>query len=125
VPPGEPVLVAAAPLPIGVLKRGTPGQVSVTVRNTGAGGADNLVATVRLPDGFTVRAGSGSNGWRCTGAGTVATCTREELDAGESTTLHVRADVGADAPLAGTVDGTVTTAGTSTPVPPKVLAILP
>jgi RNA polymerase sigma factor (sigma-70 family) len=120
-----PVLVAAQASPLGVLKRGSTADLAVSIRNTGRGGADDLVATVRLPAGFATRSGSGSNGWDCTGTGRVATCTRDELDAGDRTTLHVRADIGRDAPLAGTADGTVAAGDVTTPIPPAVLAILP
>ncbi|HEV7655699.1 MAG TPA: sigma-70 family RNA polymerase sigma factor [Mycobacteriales bacterium] len=123
-PVGRPLLDAGSAVPVGVLRRGAPADIGIVVRNTGDD-AGQVTATVRLPSGFAVRAGSGGNGWDCAGAGTVATCTRDELDGGDTTTLQVRAVVAADAPLAGMLTGTVKTAGAGTaPITPTRLVVL-
>jgi hypothetical protein len=123
-PVGRPLLDAGSAVPVGVLRRGAPADIGIVVRNTGDD-AGQVTATVRLPSGFAVRAGSGGNGWDCAGAATVATCTRDELAGGDTTTLPVRGGGAADAPLAGMLTGTVKTAGAGTaPITPTRLVVL-
>jgi uncharacterized repeat protein (TIGR01451 family) len=118
-------LIVGAPHAQGTLKVGTPGDVAITVRNPGDDDAENVVATVRLPPGLSAAPGSGSNGWDCAGSAGVATCTRDELDAGDDTTLHVHVAVAVRALPGALVSGTVRAGGTEKPIPGTLLMVLP
>jgi uncharacterized repeat protein (TIGR01451 family) len=108
-----------------VLRVGSPGDVTVTIRNAGGEDAEGLVATLRLPAGLTAQGGSGSNGWDCT-AGATTTCTLDELDEGEETTVHVRVDVAAAAVPGGVASGTVRVQnGPSVGIPAARLTVEP
>jgi RNA polymerase sigma factor (sigma-70 family) len=121
---GKPVLSADRPQAQGALRQDAPGEIAVSIRNTGAGGAVDLVAVVRLPAGFTAEPDGTADGWQCTAGDRNATCTRTELDPGASTTLHVSVTLDATA-VAGTVSGTVRAAQVATvPIPPAPLTIL-
>jgi uncharacterized repeat protein (TIGR01451 family) len=118
-------LVAGSPTTLGTLRVGAPGDVTVTIRNSGAEEAYGLVVTLRLPAGLTAQGGSGSNGWQCT-AGAITTCTLDDLGEGEETTVHVRMDVAAAAVPGGTVTGTVRAQnGAIVGIPARRLAVLP
>jgi hypothetical protein len=124
-PAGPTTLFAGSPRAQGALRVGSPGDIVVTIRNSGANGAGGLVATLRLPAGLTALGGSGSDGWECT-AGRTATCTLDELDGGDETTVHVRVSVAAAAVPGGTAAGTVrATTAASTPIPAAMLLVLP
>jgi RNA polymerase sigma factor (sigma-70 family) len=125
-PPAAPTrLVAGSPTAPDALRVGSPGDIAVTIRNSGGKEADGLVVTLRLPRGLTAVGGSGSNGWDCT-AGATTTCTLDGLDAGEETTVYVRVDVAAAAVPGGTASGTVQEQnGPSAGIPAARLAVQP
>jgi RNA polymerase sigma factor (sigma-70 family) len=123
-PPGPTTLFVGSPRAQGALRVGSTGEIAVTIRNSGDGEANRLVATLRLPAGLTARSGSGSNGWDCTG-GATATCTLEQLGGGDETTVRVRVDVAAAAVPGGTASGTVRADGASAPIPVATLMVLP
>jgi len=120
------------------LVNGRPGELAVTVRNDGAEAATDLVATVSLPQGLTVRPGGSQDpdGWQCSGTGAVATCRAAALPAGAEGTIRIRifvgdtaaagtgteagTETGADT-LGGIVGGTVTAAGAGTVAIPTAL----
>jgi hypothetical protein len=97
------------------------------VHNSGTVPATNLVATVALPEGITVRAG-GSNDpddWACTGTGRVATCRVSVLPGTSSGTVRVKVQV-AYGTLDGPVSGTVRADdGFGAEIPVTVVAVSP
>jgi RNA polymerase sigma factor (sigma-70 family) len=120
---GQPVLSADPPQAQGALRQDATGEVAVSIHNTGASGAVDLVAIVRLPVGFTAEPGASADGWQCAAGDRTATCTRTGLDAGASSTLLISVTVDATA-SAGTVSGTVRAAQVATvPIPPAPLPI--
>jgi hypothetical protein len=120
---GRSVLSADRPQARGVLRQDAPGEIVVSIHNTGAVGAVDLVAVVRLPVGFTGEPDAAADGWQCAGDRNV-TCTRAGLDPGASTTLLVSVTVDAAA-VAGTVSGTVRAAqGVTVSIPPAPLPVL-
>jgi RNA polymerase sigma factor (sigma-70 family) len=124
-PAGPTRLVVGPPTALGILRVGSPGDVTVTIRNSGAVDATGVVATLRLPAGLTAQGGSGSGGWGCT-AGAIPTCTLDQLDQGEETTVQVRVDVAASAVPGGTVTGTLRTEnGPSVGIPSRRLTVEP
>jgi len=97
----------------------------VPIRNTADDESRDLVVTLRLPAGVTARGGSGSDSWTCT-PGATATCTLDDLNGGDQTTVHVRVDVTAAAVPGGTASGSVRADdAASTPIPAGMLVVLP
>jgi hypothetical protein len=118
-------LVAGSPRAQGALRVGSSGDIVVPIRNTGDDESHDLVVTLRLPAGITARGGSGSDSWTCT-PGATATCTLDDLDGGDQTSLHVRVEVTAAAVPGGTASGSVRADGTaSAPIPTGMLVVLP
>ncbi len=117
---GGPVLEVGAPAAVRPLRQDRPGEIGVLLRNDGTGAAADLVATVSLPAGVTVRAGSSNSrtDWHCTGTGQVATCRIASLPAGSSGTVRVKVFVARDA-ISGVVDGEVSGAGVLSAVIPS------
>ena len=121
---GQPVLSADPPQAQGARRQDATGEVAVSIHNTGASGAVDLVAIVRLPVGFTAEPGASADGWQCAAGDRTATCTRTGLDAGASSTLLISVTVDATA-SAGTVSGTVRAAQVATvPIRPALLPIM-
>ena len=119
-PAGPPDLEVGTPDPVDELERGGNGEIAIPVANTGTGPARNLVATVDLPVGITVRAGPGGPAdWKCTGTG-VATCRVGELRAGQDGILRVKVRVGTLA-LGGPVSGTVRADGGHSATIPRTM----
>ena len=80
---------------------------------------------LRLPAGITARGGSGSDSWTCT-PGATTTCTLDDLNGGDQTTVRVRVDVTAAAVPGGTASGSVRADdAASTPIPAGMLVVLP
>jgi RNA polymerase sigma factor (sigma-70 family) len=124
-PAGAGTLFAGSPRAQGTLRVGATGDIAVPIRNTGDDDARRLVVTLRLPAGITAQGGSGSDSWTCT-AGAVTTCTLDDLDGGDQTTLRVRVDVTAAAVPGGTVAGTLRADDVaSIPIPAGTLVVLP
>lgn len=117
-------LVAGSPRAQGVLRAGSSGDIVVPIRNTGDDDSHDLVVTLRLPAGITARGGSGSDSWTCT-PGATTTCTLDDLDGGDQTTVHVRVDVTAAAVPGGTASGSVRADAASIPIPAGMLVVLP
>ena len=124
-PAGTGSLVAGSPRAQGALQAGSSGDIVVPIRNTGDDGSRGLVLTLRLPAGITARGGSGSDSWTCT-PGATTTCTLDDLNGGDQTTVHVRVDVTAAAVPGGTASGSVRADdAASTPIPAGMLVVLP
>jgi hypothetical protein len=122
---GAGTLVAGSPHAQGTLQAGATGTIAVPIRNAGDDPSHGLVVTLRLPTGITARGGSGSDNWTCT-PGAVTTCTLDDLDGGDQTTVHVRVDVTAAAVPGGTASGTLRADGVaSAPIPAGTLMVLP
>jgi hypothetical protein len=122
---GAGTLFAGSPRAQGTLRAGASGEIAVPIRNTGDDDSHGLVVTLRLPTGITADSGSGSDSWTCT-AGAVPTCTREDLDGGDQTTLRIRVEVIAAAVPGGTVTGTLRAdEAASIPIPAGRLMVLP
>ena len=118
-------LVAGSPRAQGALQAGSSGDIVVPIRNTGDDESRDLVVTLRLPAGITARGGSGSDSWTCT-PGATTTCTLDDLNGGDQTTVHVRVDVTAAAVPGGTASGSVRADdAASTPIPAGMLVVLP
>jgi RNA polymerase sigma factor (sigma-70 family) len=115
-PQPKPVL-AATLAPVGDLVAGRPGLVGFTVSNSGDGASGPVTATVALPPGVSFQtlqnaalvsqrgklqsprsdgAGAVVDGWSCERTDAGATCTRDAIDAGTTTSayLHVVAAPG-------------------------------
>jgi RNA polymerase sigma factor (sigma-70 family) len=118
-------LVAGSPRAQGTLRAGSSGAIVVPIRNTADDESRDLVVTLRLPAGVTARGGSGSDSWTCT-PGATTTCTLDDLNGGDQTTVHVRVDVTAAAVPGGTASGSVRADdAASTPIPAGMLVVLP
>ena len=79
------VAVSGAPDPV------TPGGTetfTITVTDSGPGTADNVSVTFTLPAGATFVSAMG-NGWTCTLAGTVVTCTRPSVPPGTAPPIQI------------------------------------
>ena len=126
-PAGPPAIEVDRPAPVRPLRAGDPGEISISVRNTGTGAATDLVAVVSLPPGFTVRAGGSSSPseWACTGTADVATCRATRIPAGGRGTVRVKVRLTGTAG-AGPVSGQVSVAGTDpTPIPTTTVPVTP
>jgi RNA polymerase sigma factor (sigma-70 family) len=122
---GSGSLVAGSPKAQGALRASSSGDIVVPIRNTGDDESHGLVVTLRLPAGITARGGSGSEGWTCT-PGATTTCTLDDLDGGDQTTLHVRVEVTAAAVPGGPAAGSVRADdAASIPIPAGMLVVLP
>lgn len=83
---------------VGTFQIGQPGRYTLTIRNTGTVAAAAPI-TVRdtLPAGLTYVSATGT-GWSCSVAGSIVTCTRATpFAAGETSTIDLRATIGAAA----------------------------
>jgi hypothetical protein len=97
----------------------------VVIRNEGAGPATDLVATLSLPPGLTVRPGGAASPdeWQCSGTAAVATCRAAALAAGAEGTIRIKIFVGPTAET-GTVTGEVTATGAdAVTIPATLLAV--
>jgi uncharacterized repeat protein (TIGR01451 family) len=106
---------ALAMRPRGDLRAGGSGTWGLAVRNVGsAPTSGGVTATLSLPGGVSYVGGSG-DGWSCSAAGAVVTCTHASSLAADS-----RSDVGVDVAVAdnaalGIFNGSVATAGDPNP----------
>ena len=74
---------------------------------------------------YTVDVTPESAGWTCT-PGATTTCTLDDLDGGDQTTLHVRVEVTAAAVPGGPAAGSVRADdAASIPIPAGMLVVLP
>lgn len=119
-------MTVGAPAAVRPLRQGRPGEIGVPVRNPGPAAATDLVATVSLPVGLTVRAGNSNSpaDWHCVGTGRVARCEAARLPAGGDGTFRVKVFVARDA-APGTVGGSLTGAGLSAAIPATTIQIEP
>jgi uncharacterized repeat protein (TIGR01451 family) len=124
-PAGPPSLSAGPAVQAAALRPGRNGEIIVPVTNYGTGPATNLVATVTLPAGITVRGGQDEENWTCSGWDTFATCPLTTLPAATTGTVRVKVRVADDA-VGGPVAGTVTADGNQlTIIPVTAVEVLP
>ncbi|WP_157248656.1 sigma factor [Nonomuraea typhae] len=109
-PPGKAKLSATIGA-LGSLVRAQPGIVGIRLRNAGRGASEELAATVALPEGVTLIAGSRRgaaaavvepvgtvDGWSCKVAERGAQCVRRPLRGGAATAVFLRVRVASTAP---------------------------
>ncbi|RVX46350.1 RNA polymerase sigma factor (sigma-70 family) [Nonomuraea polychroma] len=109
-PPGKARLRATID-PLGALVRAQPGIVAIRLRNHGDASSEELAAFVDLPRGVTliptarrhqaaalVGPAGTVDGWACRPAAGGARCTRQPLEAGQSTAVFLRVMVAEAAP---------------------------
>jgi hypothetical protein len=136
-PVGPATLDVGAVQPAQDLRQGIPGELRVVVQNTGSGTANDLEATVSLPEGLSVRAGGpdsfltvgvilgAPDKWTCRGSARTATCTATSLRPDEESTIRVKVFVARTA-TGGTVSGQVTAAdGIEETIPSTPVDVLP
>jgi RNA polymerase sigma factor (sigma-70 family) len=122
-PSGDETKAAASPLAVQEatpgkknLVRGKPGKISIQVKNVSDNQVTNLVASISLPQGVTLRgadsttdngAGKAKNHWDCSPtAGGTTECQLPSLEPG-ATTIDLKVTVADDAPPSGTLTGQI------------------
>ncbi|PSK96315.1 RNA polymerase sigma factor (sigma-70 family) [Murinocardiopsis flavida] len=109
-PPGTPAFAAEID-PVGSLVPGKPGIIVMNVRNTGERTAEDVVASIDLPEGVTLTSApgrgnaapaapapeAGGDGWTCSPADTGAECVLMGMDAGADSSEYLDVDVAGNA----------------------------